>query len=241
MRLTSRQRTCLEKLLDVHYRQQGQPIHYTTLARALGVANSTAYEMLKVLEQKGYVSSEYHLTEDHTGPGRSMVLFRPTLKTLRTFRHLLGEDARHQEWDVIREKLLRRLATADSSHDEQWIADLLATIPESRDPLLYCGHVVAASLWSMKDLLRHRVYEWSIFRKVERADASSFDALGLLPGFALGFAYALRRHSSWLARLAECVERYQAYLLQLDEEGRARLLSFSHDMVDALRASSGGN
>jgi len=241
MQLTSRQRVCLEKLLDVHYRQQGQPIHYTALARALGVANSTAYEMLRLLEQKGYASSEYRLAEDHAGPGRSMVLFRPTLKTLRTFRHLLGEDARRQEWDTIREKLLHRLATADSPSEEQLLGDLLTAIPESRDPLFYCGHVVAASLLSIKSQLLHRVQEWSIFRSMERADASSFDALGLLPGFALGFAYAVQRNASWLARLAECVERYQAYLLQMDEEGRTRLLRFSREMMEVLRASSAGS
>ncbi|MBM4429460.1 MAG: helix-turn-helix domain-containing protein [Chloroflexi bacterium] len=241
MQLTNRQRACLEKLLDAHYCQQGPPIHYTTLARALGVANSTAYEMLRLLEQKGYVSSEYHLAEEQAGPGRSTVLFRPTLKTLRTFRYLLGEDARCQEWDVIREKLLHRLVTASPPHAEQLVADLLTAIPESCDPLSYCGHVLAASLLSIKDHLRHRVQEWSIFGKMERADASSFDALGLLPGFALGFACALQRNSSWLARLAECVERYQAYLLQMDEEGRTRLLRFSREMMEALRISSGGN
>jgi len=241
MRLTSRQRTCLERLLDVYYRQQGQPIHYTDLARALGVANSTAYEMLRVLEQKGYASSEYRLADDHTGPGRSMVLFRPTLKTLRTFRHLLGEDARRQEWDVIREKLLRRLSTADSPDDEQLLGDLLEAIPESRDPLFYCVHVVAASLLSIKSQFLHRVQDWSTVRRLEPADVSAYDALGLLPGFALGFSYALQGNSSWLSRLAGYLERYQAYLLQLDEEGRTRLLRLSWEMLDALRGSSGAS
>jgi len=240
MRLTSRQRTCLERLLDVYYRQQGQPIHYTDLARALGVANSTAYEMLRALEQKGYASSEYRLAQDRVGPGRSMVLFRPTLKTLRTFRHLLGEDARRQEWDVVREKLLRRLSAAGSPDDAQLLGDLLAAIPESRDPLSYCGHVVAASLLSIKSQLLGRVQDWSIFRRMERAGSSGYDALELLPGFALGFSYALQGNSSWLTRLAGCLERYQACLLQMDEEGRSRLLHFSREMLDALRASAGG-
>ena len=105
MQLTNRQRAFLETLFDVYHDHGRQPVHYTALARALGVANSTAYEMLKLLEKKGYVSSEYHLAADHAGPGRSMVLFRPTLKGLRTFRHLVGEevtageelDGRHQD------------------------------------------------------------------------------------------------------------------------------------------------
>jgi hypothetical protein len=101
--------------------------------------------------------------------------------------------------------------------------------------------VVAASLLSIRSQLLHRVQEWSILRNMERADAPSFEALGLLPGFALGFAYAVQRNASWLAKLAGCVERYQAYLLQMDEEGRSRLLRFSREMMEALRASSTGS
>jgi len=239
VQLTNRQSTFLEKLLDVYYRHRRQPIHYTTLARALGVANSTAYEMLKLLEQKGYVSSEYRLSDRRTGPGRSMVLFQPTMKALRMFWHLLGEDARQKDWVSVKEKVLGRLAADGFPDDEQLLADLVAAIPESEDSLSYCGRVVAASLVSIKSQFLSRVRELSIFRNIDSGDAASFDALNLLPGFALGFSCALQRNWSWLSRLAECVERYQTYLHQMDEEAHARLLRFSREMMDALQMSSG--
>ncbi len=235
MPLTSRQHAFLEKLFDVYYHHRRQSIHYTTLARALGVANSTAYEMLKLLEQKGYVSSEYHLADHHAGPGRSMVLFRPTMKALRMFRHLLGEDARHKEWEFVKGKVLERLAAEDLPDDEQLLADLVAAIPESQDPLAYCGRVVAASLVSLKSQLLSRVQEFNIFREMGNGDAVSSDALDLLPGFALGFSYALRHNSLWLSRLTEGVKRYQAYLRQMDEGARTRLLRFSREVMAALR------
>lgn len=235
MQLTSRQRAFLEKLFDVYYDHRRQPIHYTALARALRVANSTAYEMLRLLEQKGYVSSEYHLADDHVGPGRSMVLFRPTMKALRMFRHLLGEDGRGKEWEFVKEKVLGRLAAEGLPDDEQLLTDLVAAIPESEDPLSYCGRVVAASLVSIKGQLLSRIQELSIFRDMGSEDTANFDALDLLPGFALGFSYASRRNSSWLSRLAEYARRYQAYLHQMDEEARLRLLRFSREIMDALQ------
>ena len=67
MSLTSRQRASLAESLEVYHRHRREPIHYTALAVALGMANSTAYEMLKLLERKGYVSSEYRLSDRGRG------------------------------------------------------------------------------------------------------------------------------------------------------------------------------
>ncbi len=240
MQLTSRQRACLETLLDVYHSHRRQPIHYTVLARALGVANSTAYEMLKLLEQKGYVSSQYRLAHAHAGPGRSMVLFHPTMKALRTLRRVLGEDARDQEWETVKEKVLARLDREDFPDHEELLQELVAAIPRSQDRLSYCGRVVAASLLSIKKQFFGRVQELSIFRTINEGDVADLEALNLLPGFALGFACALQRNPSWMSRLADCVGRYQTYLDQLDEEARLRLLRFSREMIDALRASAGG-
>ncbi len=238
MRLTARQRAFLEKMLDVYYGHQRQPVHYSTLAHALGVAKSTAYEMLKLLEQKGYVSSEYHLADDHTGPGRSMILFQPTMKTLRTFRHLLGEDARDIDWEVIKHKVLERLAAEGLPNDEDLLYELVAAIPESRDSISYCCRVIAASLLSLRSQFVSRVQASTLFRSLAGGEASSLAALDLLPGFALGFHCALHRDPSWMSRLAECAERYQAYLHQMDEEALRGLVRFSRDLVDALQLSS---
>ena len=235
MPLTSRQRAFLEKLLDVYHSQGDDAIHYTELARALGVANSTAYEALKSLEYKGYVSSEYRLADHHAGPGRSMVLFRPSWKSLRTFRRLLGGDARRQEWEYVKLKVLERLAEEGLPNDEELLTDLVAAIPDSHDPLAYCGRVLAASLVSIRSQLWSRVQEFGLLPDLEKDDAQGLDALDLLPGIALGFSWAARGESSWLSRLAEHARRYQTYLHVLDEGARMRLLRFSREVILRLR------
>jgi DNA-binding PadR family transcriptional regulator len=236
MPLTSRQRAFLESLFDVYHDHGRQPVHYTALARALGVANSTAYEMLKLLENKGYVSSEYRLAAGHSGPGRSMVLFRPTMKALRTFRHLLGEDVRAKEWEDIKEKVLGRLALQGVPGDERLLDDLLVAIPLSQDPLSYCGRVVAASLVRIRESFLSRMPEFGILRDMVNGEATGWDALSLLPGFALGLAYAVRQNPSWLSRLTEYAKRYQGYLRQMDEGARRRLLRFSREIMAALQS-----
>ncbi len=238
MQLTSRQSAFLEKLFDIHYRHRLEPIHYTVVAQALGVANSTAYEMLRLLEKKGYLTSEYRLGSEHSGPGRSQVLFRPTWKTLRMFRHLFGEDAREKDWSLVKGRVLERLSAGAFPDDDRLLDELVAAIPESADRASYCARVVAASLLSIKSQFLERLHELSTLRMMAGRSATSFEALNLLPGFALGVCWSSRRNPAWMVRLARCVSRYQTYLQQMDEETRQRLMRFSGELLDALQVSS---
>ncbi len=69
MKLTKRQDAFIKNLLDL-YMEAKEPIHYTVLAERLGVSRFTAYDMLRVLEDKGFVRSEYRLS-DKAKTGRS--------------------------------------------------------------------------------------------------------------------------------------------------------------------------
>ena len=62
MKLTKRQEQFIENLIDLSQEIDG-PIHYSTLAERLGVSPFTAYDMLRVLEKKGAVVSEYQVAE----------------------------------------------------------------------------------------------------------------------------------------------------------------------------------
>jgi len=69
MKLTGRQKVFLSKFLDLYGEAEG-PLHYTTVAERLGVSKITAYDMLRILEEKGLVASEYVLPVKGHGPGR---------------------------------------------------------------------------------------------------------------------------------------------------------------------------
>src|SRR5919204_6366231 len=100
MRLTRRQQDFLRKLLDLYHETQ-RPIHYSQVAEALGVNRFSAYDMLKLLEQKGYVRSEYVLGPAHSGPGRSSIAFLPTAKARAAVRLFGGRAAKDAEWEAV--------------------------------------------------------------------------------------------------------------------------------------------
>ena len=63
LKLTTRQQTFLDKLFEL-YREFKGPVHYSIVAEKLGVNKFSAYDMLKVLEDKGVAASSYVLNSD---------------------------------------------------------------------------------------------------------------------------------------------------------------------------------
>jgi len=57
------------------YQEFDKPIHYVALAERLDIGKVTAYEMLRLLEKRELVKSEFHLSAGEQGLGRSIVLF----------------------------------------------------------------------------------------------------------------------------------------------------------------------
>lgn len=77
MELTRRQEKFIHLFVDL-YREMHKPIHYSLLAKKIGVSSFTAYDMLRLLEKKGYVTSMYQINSDKPTVGRSEIVFTPT-------------------------------------------------------------------------------------------------------------------------------------------------------------------
>jgi predicted ArsR family transcriptional regulator len=63
-------------MVKLQAENSGESVHYSALADALGVSTISAYNMLRVLEQKGCMRASYELSG--LGVGRSAVLFDVT-------------------------------------------------------------------------------------------------------------------------------------------------------------------
>ena len=142
MKLTARQTHFYEALVAL-YDVDNQSIHYTAVADALGVSPFTAYDMLRLLEEKGLVSSDYQLAADKSGPGRSEIVFMPTEHTRRLLNELGGGELAGGDWEAWREQLLARMGDpgiADSDVAEELLARISA---EEEEPLRYCVEVIS--------------------------------------------------------------------------------------------------
>src|SRR5258706_2294354 len=114
MELTRRQTTFMERLVDLYHEAHG-PIPYSTLALRLGVSRFTAYDMLRLLEEKGLVTSAYQLTAGKSGPGRSEVLYEPTERAHALVAQLANAGG-GLEWAAVKRRLVEDFA-GPNGHD----------------------------------------------------------------------------------------------------------------------------
>lgn len=224
-KLTARQRAFLDKLRDL-YRERRGPVHYSAVAERLGVSKFSAYDMLRVLEQKGVAGSEYLLSAERSGPGRSQVVFYPTVPN--AWEDEAGES--DEDWLRLKGRLLSELQEARSFEYREKLADILTHLPDLRAPLEYCAGMIAALLLNL-DLLKEKASERNPLRALSGLLTAGEASLGALAGLSLGSMLMAVGESSLTDRLLASVRRYQGLLAQLSEENKRQLTEFLQEAL----------
>jgi hypothetical protein len=240
-KLTARQKAFLDKLMELCREHRG-PVHYTDVAERLGVNRFSAYDMLKVLEKKGFASSSYTLRSavpaasgGHPGPGRSMVVFAPTSMAAEALAGGREDGRQGEDWQRVRERVLGKLSQAREANPREALTDLLARLPEASAPLNFCTEMIGALLLNMQRV-RAQAGGLNPFRVLE--DFRTHDAAELesLAGFSVGVTLSDDDEASHTLteRLLNHVHHYQASLSRLSEESRAALVDFLEEALEAL-------
>ncbi len=230
MPLTPRQQATLEKLIDL-YREAREPIHYTLVARRLGIRNTAAYEMLKLLEREGYVTSEYVLS-GHAGPGRSSVVFAPTRRAHAAFRLLASGLDKNSEWETVKKQILSRLGQ-DKHAEQALLEELVLRLPNTEEPLVFCAEALTALFLNIGREARQRLQEHGVILQNLVAGPRALNLLSLLPGLVLGLSFPGQAHRA-SEKLIEYSEICQTYLQQLDDAKQRALADFVRQVLDSL-------
>ncbi len=235
MRLTQRQRDFLRKLLDLYHSAQ-HPIHYSVVAAALGVNRFSAYDMLKLLEQKGYVRSEYVLGPAHNGPGRSSIAFLPTAKARAAVRLLGGRATQSAEWQAVRERLLSQLRERNLS-DDALLTELLAHIPDIKSPVEYCAETAAALILNLH-AIKQKAADLNPLKALPSLAPSGHLRLGTLAGLSIGSSLAHGLDRAMLDRLLPLTRRFQSYISTLSDEHLRNLSELVDEALETVSQSS---
>lgn len=197
-------------------------MHYTALARRLGVSRFTAYDMLRLLEEKGYARSTYQLAEDKSGPGRSEVVYVPTARAHRLIAEVLG-DSREEDWEAVKGRILAKVEAGTGPHREV-AAEILARVPtEEPAAIRYCVEVMTVIALRLREQAGRQLlfrYFPAILSPV-REDCRA--SLSLLGGLALGILLDEAEDEQWVRELLAHVRHYQRLLLEMRPERCRRL------------------
>ncbi len=228
-KLTPRQRTFLDKLRDLCRERRG-PVHYSTVAERLGVSKFSAYDMLRVLEKKGVAASEYLLSSNRRGPGRSQVVFYPTVSSASQNRATENDE----DWQRFKRRLLNELREARNIDYREKVVDFLSRLPNLRAPLEYCAETVAALLLNL-DLLKEKVSERNPLRSLDSLLTAGETGLGTLAGLSLGSMLMAAGESSLTDRLLASIRHYQDHLSKLSDENKHRLTDFLREALTVFQ------
>jgi len=234
VKFTFRQKAFLSRVLDL-YRETQEPFHYSVIAERLGLSNSTAYDMLRLLEQKGMVSSEYTTPKATSGPGRSSILFFPTAETIDLFSHLAEEGQEQEEWEDVKAHILASLRQGKASEYQGLLRELLVRIPEARSPLVRCAEVITALLLSLREA-RHKFGGQSPVSMLLEAPVSKL-GMSILAGLVLGLCLADHKVRRLLGDLQKYTKRYEVSLQELSPKGLIALHEFARNVWGILKSA----
>lgn len=210
MQLTRRQREVVTKLIALYRTLDGRPLHYSELADYIGVNRFSAYDMLKLLEEKGIVESFYRVSQ---GAGRSEVLFAPTAQALQAIQQVAAV-VEAANWESLREQLL-----GTHLDDEGLSREIFGRLPVHPNPSIqYCAEVIAAILLRLHTTTGQQILRHHLPQLLPKGASPSPEPLALLGGFALGVLAAERVGDElWWEELVDHVFTYQSLVHQMKQ------------------------
>lgn len=215
MKLTRRQETFIHRLLDL-YRELNGPIHYSVLAERVGVSPFTAYDMLRLLEEKGFVTSEYRVDSDKPVVGRSEVVFLPTERARQLFMELAG-DADKGNWEEVKAQILGKIQGGELQ-EHVLAEEMLARVPpDVPDVLRYCIEVMTIIILRLGKGAGRRVLIEHLPQIIEWKGTVTRSGLLLLGGFVLGLlANESKSDMEWNQLLLKHIQRYQSLIMDME-------------------------
>jgi len=233
MELTGRQRSFLNQFLDLYRETQG-PLHYTAVAQRLGVSKITAYDMLRLLEERGLVQSEYVLRGKGRGAGRSSIVFRCTPQADALFAQLASEPGDLAKWEAVKTRTLETLQAEERDY-QRLLEQILVRLPSRQSPMLYATEMITAVILSLQQF-RGGASTTGLFDKLRSLGLPGEVGLGALGGLALGLSFVERANRRLIERLLSYVGRYQEIIANLSAENKRRLASFAWEAMQAVGA-----
>lgn len=234
IKLTRRQETFIMNMLDLYYASQ-QPLHYSDLAERLGVSPFTAYDMLRLLEEKGFARSDYRLADDKSGPGRSEIVFLPTEKAHRLLADFAG-DEHNEPWNSLRERIFQGLRESEIMNSDLG-HEVLGRLPTGEtEALQYCLEVMSVIAFRLKRGIGLKLLLDFIPKLLPQVDTSRLDDLRLFGGFALGvLARENVEDDRWREELYEHVIRYSTLINEMTPDQQIKLAQNLNELYTSLR------
>ncbi|MCM3764674.1 MarR family transcriptional regulator [Neobacillus niacini] len=149
MSITKRRREFLDHIYR-QYNKTSLPVHYSEVAKAIGVSKWTAYDVLKELENQGLVKRTYSMNENEAG--RSMVVFSPTELAETFFQKERREISNLEEWNNIHNQVIKAVENPQNLPLREAINQTIHLMKDVEVKLEFCAYFLSILLLYLNSL-----------------------------------------------------------------------------------------
>jgi hypothetical protein len=231
-RITRRQREFLSALIELHD-ASGQGVHYSAVAKQLHVGKVTAYEMLRLLEERGLVEAEYQRPSSQRGPGRSHVVFLPTSHAYAIIRAVGRPDHTLQEWESTTDRILKTLREYKARNYEPLFEEFVEHLHDHRSRLTYLAEMVTAIVLGL-DTVREDFEQRGVRGIMESIGMPGDAGLRAIAGLGAGLSLFDQLNDRVTSALLSQAAKYQEALSEIGSEGRRRLAEFTQEVLEIV-------
>lgn len=224
MILTERRKQFLQKLIDL-YQKTNLPVHYETLAKALGVSKWTAYDMLKEIEKLGYLTRDYAVNPGETG--RSQIVFLPTIKASSLFEQKRSEVINSEEWHTTKTMVLEFLNSLKGYSMSDAIQKVLEEIPKVQVRVAFCAYIIGLLLVYLRKLGGRTE---SLIKNLVQNVPTNEMRMTMFVGTVLGTIIQTMNHEIGI-EVTDLVGRYLKSITDLSDHERGMLSDFLNEAL----------
>lgn len=224
MTLTERRKQFLKKIMEL-FQKTNLPVHYQTIANALGVSKWTAYDVLKELERLGYLSRDYKINPNEMG--RSHIVFMPTNKAISLFEEKDSRKIDIDEWNKTTTKVFELLKNVKSLSINDITQKILEEIPKTQACVTSVAYIIGLFIVYLKKIGGKA--EMLIKSIIQNAPTNEM-LIMLFVGAASG-TIIQTINNEMEVRITELVERYLKLFAELADYEKRMLSDFFNEVL----------
>jgi len=249
MNITERQKEFLQSLIGL-YQEKDTPIHYSEVARKMGVSKWTAYDMLQLLRKEGFLEVEYLIPKSDSYRweklGRSTITFFPTKKGY-TVSNLPQRNlpAKASELNKLKKDIIQKFEEIKGKFN---LKDLFKEVLETKSPLIFCACVLLILILLIKKITEG-IAEIKLLSQVIPPDATStyielalIVFVGMCFGVLTKYINTIPKYitgpNNNLDEYADYIQTYNQYVSQMDKDEQKSLLDFLKETLDEINIKS---
>lgn len=226
MALTRRRREFLSKINKL-YQSTGQPVHYTTVAQALGVSKWTAYDILRELEKEDLLNVEYAVSHEERSPGRSQVFFLPADHIRQILQEETAENTIGEDWLLVKERLLSMFDNIIKIDSKKIMEELLEEMRTLEKPITFSAYTIMLLIAYIRSLGNRSIQ--SIESLLQLAPKPE-QMLSLFTGAVLG-TMARNMRETISTKITTKVGKFHKHVSEFNGQEKKLLASFLEEAL----------